>query len=177
MVRDYMMKKLKDLAIQPSIILLKDGRLAALARTRSEHIGITYSEDNGKTWSKLKLIDTPNNNSGLDAVTLSDGNHVLICNDKPIPNGINPAWAGAFSNLKKNILDILFPNAEYITEEQWINAKNIFNPYIAWMGAKKGTQVEGLGYDTAKKILEENRKAELLELLLYTFLIEHISRT
>lgn len=32
--------------------------------------------------------DTPNNNSGLDAVTLSDGNHVLICNDKPIPNGI-----------------------------------------------------------------------------------------
>ena len=81
-------KKLKDLAIQPSIILLKDGRLAALARTRSEHIGITYSEDNGKTWSKLKLIDTPNNNSGLDAVTLSDGNHVLICNDKPIPNGI-----------------------------------------------------------------------------------------
>lgn len=81
-------KKLKDLAIQPSIISLKDGRLAALARTRSEHIGITYSEDNGKTWSKLKLIDTPNNNSGLDAVTLSDGNHVLICNDKPIPNGI-----------------------------------------------------------------------------------------
>ena len=81
-------KKLKDLAIQPSIILLKDGRLAALARTRSEHIGITYSEDNGKTWSKLKLINTPNNNSGLDAVTLSDGNHVLICNDKPIPNGI-----------------------------------------------------------------------------------------
>ena len=81
-------KKLKDLAIQPSIISLKDGRLAALARTRSEHIGITYSEDNGKTWSKLKLINTPNNNSGLDAVTLSDGNHVLICNDKPIPNGI-----------------------------------------------------------------------------------------
>ena len=81
-------KKLKDLAIQPSIISLKDGRLAALARTRSEHIGITYSEDNGKTWSKIKLIDTPNNNSGLDAVTLSDGNHVLICNDKPIPNGI-----------------------------------------------------------------------------------------
>lgn len=75
-------------AIQPAIMVLKDGRLAAVARTRSEHIGITYSSDNGETWSKLELIDTPNNNSGLDAVTLKDGRHVLICNDRPIPKGI-----------------------------------------------------------------------------------------
>ncbi len=76
------------LAIQPSIMKLKSGRLAALARTRSEHIGITYSEDNGLTWSKLRLIDTPNNNSGLDAITLKNGTQVLICNEKPIPHGI-----------------------------------------------------------------------------------------
>lgn len=75
-------------AIQPAIMVLNDGRLAAVARTRSEHIGITYSSDNGLTWSKLQLIDTPNNNSGLDAVTLKDGSHVLICNDRPIPKGI-----------------------------------------------------------------------------------------
>lgn len=76
------------LAIQPAIIQLGDGRLAAVARTRSEHIGMTYSADNGLTWSRLKLIDTPNNNSGLDAVTLKDGTHVMICNDRPIPHGI-----------------------------------------------------------------------------------------
>lgn len=81
-------KKLKDLAIQPSIIFMKDGTLAAVARTRSEHVGITYSSDNGETWSKLKLIDLPNNNSGLDAVTLANGKHVMICNEKPIPHGI-----------------------------------------------------------------------------------------
>lgn len=75
-------------AIQPAIMKLKDGRLAAVARTRSEHVGITYSSDNGLTWSKLKLIDTPNNNSGLDAVTLKDGRHVMICNEKPVPKGI-----------------------------------------------------------------------------------------
>ena len=75
-------------AIQPAIMVLADGRLAAVARTRSEHIGITYSSDNGLTWSKLELIDTPNNNSGLDAVTLKDGRHALICNDRPIPKGI-----------------------------------------------------------------------------------------
>jgi len=72
------------LAIQPTIIQLPDGRLEALCRTRSRHIGITFSSDNGETWSKLQLIDTPNNNSGIDAVTLADGTFALICNDWPI---------------------------------------------------------------------------------------------
>lgn len=80
--------RIKDLAIQPSILFLNDGRLAAVARTRSEHVGITYSSDNGETWSKLKLISLPNNNSGLDAVTMKNGKHVMICNEKPIPHGI-----------------------------------------------------------------------------------------
>jgi len=71
-------------AIQPTIIVLPDGRLQALCRTRSRHIGITYSSDNGETWSKLQFIDTPNNNSGLDAVTLQDGTFAMICNDWPI---------------------------------------------------------------------------------------------
>ncbi len=71
-------------AIQPSIIRLQDGRLEALCRTRSRHIGVTFSSDNGKTWSKLQLIDTPNNNSGIDAVTLNDGTFAMICNDWPI---------------------------------------------------------------------------------------------
>ena len=71
-------------AIQPSIIRLPDGRLEALCRTRSRHIGVTYSSDNGETWSKLQLIDTPNNNSGIDAVTLQDGTFAMICNDWPI---------------------------------------------------------------------------------------------
>ena len=71
-------------AIQPTIIMLPDGRLEALCRTRSRHIGVTYSSDNGETWSKLQLIDTPNNNSGIDAVTLQDGTFAMICNDWPI---------------------------------------------------------------------------------------------
>ena len=71
-------------AIQPTIIQLPDGRLQALCRTRSRHIGVTYSSDNGETWSKLQLIDTPNNNSGIDAVTLKDGSYAMICNDWPI---------------------------------------------------------------------------------------------
>ncbi|MBQ6065007.1 MAG: family 78 glycoside hydrolase catalytic domain [Prevotella sp.] len=71
-------------AIQPTIIVLPDGRLEALCRTRSRHIGVTFSNDNGETWSKLQFIETPNNNSGIDAVSLKEGGYALICNDWPI---------------------------------------------------------------------------------------------
>ncbi len=71
-------------AIQPTIIVLPDGRLEALCRTRSRQIGVTYSSDNGETWTTLRFLDTPNNNSGIDAVSLKGGGYALICNDWPI---------------------------------------------------------------------------------------------
>jgi predicted neuraminidase len=67
-------------AIQPSILIHADGRLQALGRTKSRRIFSTTSNDNGLTWSPLDLLDLPNPNSGIDAVTLKDGRHVLIYN-------------------------------------------------------------------------------------------------
>ena len=67
--------------IQPSILKLKDGRLQVLMRTRNGKIATSFSSDKGDTWSKVTLLDVPNNQSGTDAVTLKDGRHVLIYND------------------------------------------------------------------------------------------------
>lgn len=67
--------------IQPSIIKLKDGRLQVLCRTRNAKIGTSFSSDGGDTWSKVTLLDMPNNQSGTDAVTLKDGRHALIYNN------------------------------------------------------------------------------------------------
>ena len=50
----------------------KDGRLQVLCRTRNARIATAWSNDNGDTWSKVTLLDVPNNNSGTDAVTLQD---------------------------------------------------------------------------------------------------------
>ncbi|WP_294470528.1 family 78 glycoside hydrolase catalytic domain [uncultured Bacteroides sp.] len=68
-------------AIQPSLLKHKDGRLQILCRTRNAQIATAWSNDNGDTWSKVSLLDVPNNNSGTDAVTLKDGRHVLIYNN------------------------------------------------------------------------------------------------
>lgn len=69
-------------AIQPTFLTYPDGRIQMLSRTRTEveYIAENWSEDNGKTWSEMSLTSLPNNNSGLDAVTLKDGRQLLIYN-------------------------------------------------------------------------------------------------
>lgn len=68
-------------AIQPSILVHKDGKLQVLCRTRNAQIATAWSSDNGDSWGKVTLLDVPNNNSGTDAVTLQDGRHALIYNN------------------------------------------------------------------------------------------------
>lgn len=67
-------------AIQPSVLFHENGKLQQLGRTRNRHLFSTWSEDNGKTWSDLELLNMPNNSSGTDAVTMKNGQHVLIYN-------------------------------------------------------------------------------------------------
>lgn len=69
-------------AIQPTLLTYPDGRIQMLCRTRSEHgfVAQSWSEDGGLTWSPLEAVVLPNNNSGLDGVTLRDGRQLLVYN-------------------------------------------------------------------------------------------------
>jgi len=67
-------------AIQPSFLRHRDGRLQILARSRNDVLVTSWSADQGQTWSKLAPSGLPNPSSGTDAVTLSDGRHVLVYN-------------------------------------------------------------------------------------------------
>ena len=67
-------------AIQPAILVHQGQRLQALGRTQQGRIFETWSPDEGKTWGKMTLTSLPNPNSGIDAVTLRDGRHLLVYN-------------------------------------------------------------------------------------------------
>ena len=83
---DVAQKQLES--IQPSILLHKNGSLQALCRSQNRAILETWSKDNGKTWSALTLTGLPNNNSGIDGVTLQDGRQLLVYNHVLPPPGM-----------------------------------------------------------------------------------------
>lgn len=73
--------------IQPSILSHGEKTLQALTRSQDGTINETWSYDNGRTWSVLQHTSMPNNNSGIAAITLKDGRHLLVYNHvKPSVN-------------------------------------------------------------------------------------------
>jgi predicted neuraminidase len=67
-------------AIQPTLLQHPGGKLQLLCRTKKDKIYTGWSTDYGRTWTPLSPTSLPNNNSGIDAVTLRDGRHLLVYN-------------------------------------------------------------------------------------------------
>jgi predicted neuraminidase len=79
-------------AIQPSI-LFKDriggSKLQAVGRSRQCKVFTISSDDGGKTWGRMSLLEgVPNPSAGTDAITLEDGRHLLVYN--PVDSGRTP---------------------------------------------------------------------------------------
>ena len=84
-------------AIQPTIISPRNGALLQiLCRSKEGKIVTSFSSDQGETWSALQETDLPNPNSGIDAVTHSNGKHYLVYNHTTVEKG---KWGGARSPL------------------------------------------------------------------------------
>jgi predicted neuraminidase len=66
--------------IQPTILIHPDDTLQVLCRSRQARIVESWSHDNGKTWNPMSATPLPNPNSGIDAVTLRNGSHLLVYN-------------------------------------------------------------------------------------------------
>ena len=74
---------------------------------------------------------------------------------------INPAWAAKFSTL----MNIVKPKEKVLTEESWAAIGASFAAYNAWKTAKKGAEVEALGIDAINKMIADNKKLALLDLV------------
>ena len=79
-------------AIQPTILIHVNKKLQMLCRTKSGKIYSAWSTDNGSSWTKLEPTALPNPDSGIDAITLKDGRHLLVYNH--------------ISSSKRNILNV-----------------------------------------------------------------------
>jgi predicted neuraminidase len=76
-------------AIQPTVFVHSAGRLQSLVRTSGKgKVYETWSNDDGRTWSKLAPINIPHPGSGIDGITLKDGRHLLVYNHTT--NGRSP---------------------------------------------------------------------------------------
>lgn len=67
-------------AIQPSILVHGGGKLQAVGRTRQGKVFQIFSHDYGKSWGEMTATTLPNPNSGIDAVTLRGGRHLIVYN-------------------------------------------------------------------------------------------------
>ena len=74
---------------------------------------------------------------------------------------INPAWAAQF----KTLISIINPTEKVITKESWNAIGASFAAYSAWKSAKSGCEVESLGIETINKLLAEDKKTALLDLI------------
>jgi predicted neuraminidase len=66
--------------IQPTLLKHSRDRVQILCRSQQGRIVQLWSSDRGATWTDPEPVDLPNPNSGIDAVTLSDGRQLLVYN-------------------------------------------------------------------------------------------------
>jgi predicted neuraminidase len=78
-------------AIQPSILFMGGERLLAIGRSRQDRLFQISSEDGGYSWGTMALGTLPNNNSGTDALTLTNGTHLIVYNHV---GGTPGEWGG-----------------------------------------------------------------------------------
>ncbi len=73
-------------AIQPAILKHPEGRYQIICRSKQGVLMEAWSDpENPGLWSTLKPTEIPNPDSGIDALTLADGRHLLVYN--PLKQG------------------------------------------------------------------------------------------
>lgn len=70
--------------IQPTLVRKKNGHIAAYLRDSGDapgRIQVSYSEDDGESWTFSKDTELPNPGASIEAVGLKDGRWIMIFND------------------------------------------------------------------------------------------------
>lgn len=82
-------------AIQPALLRHPGGILQALCRSKQGVLMETWGRaDDPRAWTRLAPTELPNPDSGVDALTLDDGRHILVYNPIRTGRGVLEIAAG-----------------------------------------------------------------------------------
>lgn len=130
---------------------------------------VAFNEDSSATLdvsvTRMETISDKNLESCADEIASYPLARVNSKKELPLNGGINPAWEGAFAQLKALVFDVDFPKQKTLSEAEWLTIGAKFKAYEAWLGEKKGALVESLGTDLIKDIVSQNQKDALLALV------------
>lgn len=79
----------------------------------------------------------------------------------PLEEGVNPAWARSLKALRDLVVAPLYAGANSLTQAQWENIKTVLEPHEAWLAAKAGAEVEGVGLERLQALLADDSRREL----------------
>lgn len=121
-------------------------------------------------FTRCKILNFDSKTADSVAISIASIDDIASCpicipnkDVKLIFNAINPSYQAQVSSLVGLIPE--WKDKECISESDWNTVKDSLNPYISWMGAKAGANVESLGIERVNAILSENLKDNLLQLI------------
>lgn len=112
--------------------------------------------------SRINDISAENLSTKNDEIATYPLTHITDSIDLNLNAAINPVWTKYFNIIKNNAVEA---GKTTLSEDDWAAIAGKFSAYTSWKAAKAGANVESLGLDNIKKFLEQNKKAELLELV------------
>jgi predicted neuraminidase len=163
-------KALKPL--QPTILLHKDGRIQALCRSQNRAILQTWSSDNGNTWSALEKTSLPNNNSGIDGVTLKDGRQLLVYNHVLPPGnaakGVRTPLNVAVSNDGKTWYAALILEDSPISQYSYPSVIQTADGMVHIVYTWRRQRIKHIVIDPSRLVLREIKNGEWPKIEVYT---------
>ncbi|MEO0795778.1 MAG: hypothetical protein AAFX93_11470 [Verrucomicrobiota bacterium] len=91
---------------------------------------------------------------------------VAVGVDLPLEEGVNPVYLSAVKIFETQVLrPVLGEEKEFLTESDWSRVKEFFKAYEAWIGSKKGAEVESLGAERIAAILRGPEKEAIHALI------------
>ena len=112
--------------------------------------------------SRINDISAENLSTKNDEIATYPLTHITDSVDLSLNAAINPVWTKYFNVIKNNAVET---GKTSLSEDDWAAIAGKFSAYTSWKAAKAGANVESLGIENIKKFLEQNKKAELLELV------------